>query len=194
MQPVGQVKPALGQSLPLPGLGFRPVDLEDRQPTREFGRTRGERIQAGAQEHVLADPSAGLLGDQVLDGPGAGEDARPERPGADRVHVRPLPPQLVPGGQPQTELIIEHVPGIVDLDVPCATASMPSVLTSVPLSRRWRLRWPGVCQVGAQCLADQCRKGGLGLDRAVLDLLDQLDRQVDVELLNLRLHAEILAS
>jgi hypothetical protein len=52
----------------------------------------------------------------------------------------------------------------------------------------------GVVEVGAQRVSDQRREGQARLDGVVLDLLDQPDRQVHVELLDLLVtHSPILA-
>jgi hypothetical protein len=52
----------------------------------------------------------------------------------------------------------------------------------------------GVVEVGAQRVSDQRREGQARLDGVVLDLLDQPDRQVHVELLDLLVtHRPILA-
>src|ERR1700722_4108988 len=65
------------------------------------------------------------------------------------------------------------------------TASIPSVAMSGFLSGRL-LPWPaGGVEVGAQGVSHQRRRGQARLDGVVLDLLDQPDRQIHVELLDL---------
>jgi hypothetical protein len=57
------------------------------------------------------------------------------------------------------------------------------------------LSWPaGIVEVGAQRVSDQRRQGQARLDGVVLDLLDQSDRQIHVELLDLIItHSPMLA-
>lgn len=63
-------------------------------------------------------------------------------------------------------------------------ASIPSVAMSALLLGRWLSGPMGVVEVGAQRVSDQRRQRHLRLDSAVLDLLDQPDRQIHVELLD----------
>src|SRR5689334_956604 len=64
------------------------------------------------------------------------------------------------------------------------TASMPSVVTSFLLSGRAARSARGRVEVLAQRLGDERRQRLARFDGVVLHLLDQLDRQVHVELLD----------
>jgi hypothetical protein len=78
----------------------------------------------------------------------------------------------------------KNLAALPQLRVSRNTASMPSAAMSGPLLRSSPWLPVGVVKVGAQRACDQRRQGQLRLDGTVLDLLDQTDRQVHVELLD----------
>lgn len=101
----------------LPLLRTGPVDLEYPQTVGELRPALGEGVQARAQDHVLADTAAGLLGDQILDEPRTGHDGRAVPGGGPRVHVRAAPPAVIGVHQAQADLVLDHVRRRVGLDV-----------------------------------------------------------------------------
>ena len=116
-QPLRHTEAELDETPTLPGLRARLVDLEDPETRRQLGPPLGEGVETGAKNDVLRHAVLGLLGDQVLDEAGAGDDAGAEPPGAVRIHVRSLAPAVVGRGQPKADLVFEDVWRRIDLDV-----------------------------------------------------------------------------
>src|SRR6202521_6400568 len=63
----------------LPALGFHSVDLKDLQTAAEVRAPVGERVEACAEDHVLADAILDRGFDHVLDEPGADREGEAER-------------------------------------------------------------------------------------------------------------------
>jgi hypothetical protein len=59
-------KAQLAQALALPGLRPRLIDLEHAQRCAELGPTLGERVESGAEDHVLRHASSHALGEQII--------------------------------------------------------------------------------------------------------------------------------
>ncbi len=114
MQPVRDAVAELSQTLAFPGLRPGLVDFEHLQTRGHLGTALHERVQPGPQQHVLGHALPGLLDDQIFGEPGPGHDAGPERAGAVRVHVTPVPPVLGRVNQPQADLVLEHVRRRID--------------------------------------------------------------------------------
>ena len=100
--------------MPLPLLRTGLIDLEHDDPILEFGVTLRERVEAGAEQHILRDP---LVDDEILDEPSASNDGRSIGTGADRVHVRPLTPAIFGCGHCETDLVVDEAWRIVELHV-----------------------------------------------------------------------------
>ncbi len=116
-QPLRDAVAELDQTLALPGLRPRPIDLEYAQPRGDLRPALREGVEAGAEDDVLADAAARPLDDQILDEARAGHDggAGPARAG--RVHVRTAAPAVARRQEPQADLVLEHVRRRIDLCV-----------------------------------------------------------------------------
>ena len=102
------------QALPLPRLWPGLVDLEHPDTTGELRVSLDERVEAGAEQDVLADA---LLDEQVFDEPGARDDRGAVRACADRVHVRTVAPPLLRVGEGEADLVVDQVGRVVELHV-----------------------------------------------------------------------------
>jgi hypothetical protein len=116
-QPIRDAIAELDQPLPLPGLCPWLVDLEHPQPGGHLRSALGEGVQARPEEDVLADAAAGLFDHQILDEARAGQDGGAEGAGEGGLHVRPVAPPVVRGGQAQAHHVFEDVRRRIDLHV-----------------------------------------------------------------------------
>jgi len=105
------------QSLSLPSLRTRLLDLEHKQVGGDLRPALGESVQARSENDVLADAIAGLFHDQVLDEASTGHDGCSKVARGMWVHVRTATPAFVGGRQPQANLIFEHMRRRIDLDM-----------------------------------------------------------------------------
>jgi hypothetical protein len=96
----------------MPAAGL--VDLEHADATGELGVPLGERVEAGAEEDVLARC---LRDEEVLDEPRAGDDGGAYGRGADRVHVRTVAPPVLGVGEREADLVVDQVGRVVELHV-----------------------------------------------------------------------------
>jgi hypothetical protein len=71
--------------------------------------TLRERVEAGAEDDVLADSRGHLIAHQVVDEPGARHDRRTEACRAGEVHVRSVAPAGIGFRQAQTDAVRDHV-------------------------------------------------------------------------------------
>ncbi len=94
----------------------RLVNLEYSHFRRNLRPALGEGVQAGSQDHVLADVLS-MLYNQILDEAGTRHDGGAEKPGALRVHVRPAAPAILRRRQLETNFVLKHVRRRIDLDV-----------------------------------------------------------------------------
>src|ERR1700722_1738786 len=117
-QPRGDTEALLDETSALPRLGAGLVDLEHPEVGGDLGLALGEGIQTGAQDDVLANALAGLLGNQILDETSTNDNGRPEPAGAGWVHVRAPPPTVPRCCQLQADLVLAHMGRRGDLDVP----------------------------------------------------------------------------
>ena len=77
----------------------------------------GERVEAGAEEDVLADA---FLDQQVFDEPGPRHDGGPVRQCPDRVHVATVAPPLLGVDEGEADLVVDQMRRIVEFHVQCA--------------------------------------------------------------------------
>jgi len=82
------------------------VDLEHLHALGKLGVPLRERVEAGAQEDVLADALARY---QVFDEPGASNDRGAVAAGTARMHVRPVLPPALGRGEGETDLVLDQV-------------------------------------------------------------------------------------
>ena len=73
-QPLRRAVAQLGEALPLPCLGCGWSTSNTVSLGGDFGPALGERVDSGAEEHVLVDAVVRSLGDEVLDEPGPRDD------------------------------------------------------------------------------------------------------------------------
>jgi hypothetical protein len=117
MQPGRHAEAEVDQALPLPGLRARLVHLEDMQAPAQIRPPLREGVETGAQDDVLADAARRLGGDEILHDPRARHDARAEGAGEAGIHVAPLAPGILGRGQPQADLVVQHVRRRIDRHV-----------------------------------------------------------------------------
>ena len=78
--------PRGGKTRALPFLGQRVIDLEDPDLARQFGAV-GERVKAGAEDHILGDAAPHAMGEPVFC---VAASARNLRSGASKDDVRAM--------------------------------------------------------------------------------------------------------
>jgi len=83
-----------------------------------------ERVEARSEDDVLPDAAGRLVGDQILDEAGAGDDGGAEGP-REVAHVRTISPSRIGGSEPQAHLVFEHVRRRVDVYVKRAPQRRP---------------------------------------------------------------------
>jgi hypothetical protein len=150
---VGAPDLELAKALLLPPLGSRVIDLENPQATHEIVAAVGERVETGTKNHVLVDPAAYRLFDQVLrearadtDPAAEGHDVR-----AGKLTAKTLPEdRALITGEAESKIVVEDERrGFLAVKVTChrsqdsgatrspkRTAHRPTIAVGLARSRR----------------------------------------------------------